>query len=361
MPSVEGIWYNRGITALFILAYLAIAINFLRFLVTWVALHRLLRRLSWHPLLMGYALPKKDNDPALGKLRLDLSSPIPTFTTLTKSVEQARLLCRRIQQANSTIGSKLDPGKIRVAEGLLTDGFNFDAIRNWQGAFEARNKVRIKLIEFSKEVSAILQKQWITESLGERPTGTVTEPMNGKQTESPPIEPGKSFPDSTMLKTKTLTGISQSDTTEKPVNIKNMDQEIFGQAERFLISRLIDFLQYVLGHMQNLVVFVTAGILLMLGAVLSYPFQPMSPLLIFNWVTIVIVVTVTMLIFVQMNRNATLSLLSGTNPGELNWNSQFILQVLIHGLIPLLAITGAQFSDSLQEMISWLGITSHGT
>jgi hypothetical protein len=243
----------------------------------------------------------------------------------------------------------------------LTKGFNFDAIKNWQDAFDARNKVRTKLIEFSKEVSAILQKQWITESLRECPTGTVTEPLNGKQTESPPNEPGKPFPDSSVLNTEKLTGNLQLDTVEKPVIIKDMDQEIFGQAERFLISRLIDFLQYVLAHMQNLVVFVTAGILLMLGAVLSYPFQPMSPLLIFNWVTIVIVVTVTMLIFVQMNRNATLSLLSGTNPGELNWNSQFILQVLIHGLVPLLAITGAQFSDSLQELMKWLGITSHGT
>src|SRR5262249_20085013 len=157
-----------------------------------------------HPLLMGYALPKEDKDPALGKLRLDLSSPIPTFTTLTKSVEQARLLCRRVQQANSTIGSKLNPGKIRDAEGLLTKGFNFDAGKKWQDAFDARNKVRAKLIEFSKEVSAILQKQWITESLRECPTGTVTEPMNAKQTESPPDEPGKPFPDSTTLNAEKL-------------------------------------------------------------------------------------------------------------------------------------------------------------
>src|SRR5262249_45990971 len=227
MPSVEGIWYNRGITALFILAYLAIAINFLRFLVIWVALHRLLRRLSWHPLLMGYTLPREDKDPVLSKLRLDLSSPIPTFTTLTKSVEQARLLCRRVQQANSKIGSQLNSGtikKISDAERQLTYGFNYDAIRNWQRAFDARKEVRIKLIEFSKEVSAILQQQWITESQGgECATGIVTEPMNGKQTDL-----------QTDLKTKKLAGISQSGTAENLVTIKDTDQAIFGQAERFL-------------------------------------------------------------------------------------------------------------------------------
>ena len=338
-PSVEGKWYNRGVTALFIMAYLAIAFNFVRFLALWGAMRNLLRRLSWHPLLMGYRTPDPATDPVLGRLRLDLSSPIPTFTTLTKSVEQARLFWQVLQKTRGNLGTQINPAPIKTAEDQLAFAFNYDATGEWQKAFDARNGVRVKLIEFSREVATMLRRQWLIELQATHSTATYSAPM--------PKQPLPAY-------------ISEQEERLLLPSTTELPQSLLEQGERFLISRLIGYLQYVLAQMQNLVVFVTLGILLMLAAMLSYPFQPRSPLLIFNWITILTVVFVTMLVFIQMNRNPTLSLLSGTRPGELSWNSQFILQVVIHGLLPLLAITSAQFSDSLRDLMMSLGMASGG-
>ena len=338
MPSVEGAWYNRGITVLFMMAYLAIAFNFVRFLSIWVATNHLLSRLSWHPLLMGYRMPDPETDPVLGRLQLDISSPIPTFTTLTKSVGQARIFWQIIQKFNARLSSKINPVHIKTAQSALSDAYHFDASGEWQQAFDARNKVRSKLVELSYEVAAIVRKQWITE-------------LQGKSQQSPSVP---------MINQAHLAEIEQIIATNSASN-SDLPREIMERGELFLVSRLIGYLQYVMAQMQNLVFFVTAGLLLMLAAMLSYPFQPMSPLMIFNWITILTVVVVTMLVFIQMNRNPALSLLSGTKPGELNWNSRFILQVVIHGLLPLLAIAGAQFSDSLRELMMMLGISMGAT
>lgn len=350
MPSVEGLWFNRGITALFMLAYLAIALNFLRFLCIWVALRRLLRRLSWHPLLSGYRNPNAAQDPVLGRLRLDLSSPLPTFTTLAKSVEQARLLWRLGQTKNSRWATSANRDVLTAAEQGLYQALQHDANDEWAEAFAARNQARARLIELSKSVASILRPYWITEALGGADHRASTmDAIVAVQSESQAPFTLTSVP-----------GVSPTLPVGQSASHAPEAQEVLEQGERFLVSRLIGFLQYVLAQMQNLVVFVTLGTLLMLGAVMSYPFQPMSPLLIFNWITIIAVVSLTMLIFVQMNRNPTLSLLSGTTPGELDWNSQFILQIAVHGLLPLLAITGVQFSDSLREMMTWLGLTAQG-
>ena len=78
------------------------------------------------------------------------------------------------------------------------------------------------------------------------------------------------------------------------------------------------FLQHIFAHLQNLVGLVTMGLLLMLLAAISYPFQPREPLLLFSWVAILTSVVVTLFIFVSANRDKTLSLLTGKAPGKVN-------------------------------------------
>ena len=106
---------------------------------------------------------------------------------------------------------------------------------------------------------------------------------------------------------------------------------------------------------------VTAGLLLLLMAETSYPFQPHEPLLLFGWVIILIVVAVTILIFVQLSRDKVISLLSGTTPNKLNWTSDFIFRVLMHGVLPILILLGIQFPEVLQNLLSWCSsLTSKG-
>ena len=49
-----------------------------------------------------------------------------------------------------------------------------------------------------------------------------------------------------------------------------------------------------------------------------------------------------------------LSLLQGTTPGQLTWNSTFVAQVVIYGLLPVLGLLGAQFPGQLNQAFSWV-------
>ena len=60
-------------------------------------------------------------------------------------------------------------------------------------------------------------------------------------------------------------------------------QTLIKQGRLFLISRVAAFLQYILAYLQHLAGLVTTGLLLLLLAATSYPFQPREPLLLFGW------------------------------------------------------------------------------
>jgi hypothetical protein len=59
--------------------------------------------------------------------------------------------------------------------------------------------------------------------------------------------------------------------------------------------------------------------------------------------------------FIEMNRDPLLSHLNGTVPGRITWDKQFILRVILYGVIPVLALLGAQFPDTVGQILSHLG------
>jgi len=133
------------------------------------------------------------------------------------------------------------------------------------------------------------------------------------------------------------------------------------QGRLCLLSQVAAFVQHMLVQLQSLAGLVTAGLLLLLMAETSYPFQPHERLLLFGWVLILIVVAVTMVIFVQLSRDKVISLLAGTIPNKLNWTSDFVVRVLLHGVLPILLLLGIQFPAVLQNLLSWFSsLTSKG-
>src|SRR5262249_46461897 len=121
------------------------------------------------------------------------------------------------------------------------------------------------------------------------------------------------------------------------------DEEWLRAGAIFLASRIVDFLSHVFQHLQNLTVFIISALLLMLLAWTSYLFQPRSMILLFNWSVILSIVAVLLFIFIQMDRNELLSVLSGTIPGRLSWNRDLVFRLLIYSLLPILVLLGAQY------------------
>jgi hypothetical protein len=106
--------------------------------------------------------------------------------------------------------------------------------------------------------------------------------------------------------------------------------------------------------MKNLLLFLTAALLVMLLAVTSYPIQPRDLLLTFNWTVILTFVAATMMVFVQMEKDSVLSALSGTVSGRVTWNREFAIRVLLFGVLPILSMLGAQFPDAIGRSMPWL-------
>jgi len=136
--------------------------------------------------------------------------------------------------------------------------------------------------------------------------------------------------------------------------------KFFEQAEEFIVTRVVNFLAVVFPSFQNLGYFVLVGLLLMLLAVTSYPFQPRNEFLFFNWVVILSFMGTIFWIFVQMGRDTVLSLLNGGKPGQINVSRELVLRSLLYIGAPLLALLGAQFPETLGKILSALTAAQGG-
>jgi hypothetical protein len=359
IPTGEGAGFDLLFRAAFGGVSIGLALAFLRFVSVWRELRHLLLRLSSHPLFSGANEQTKERLRDLPKIKL--TSPAANYTPTVHSVHDAIRLCQSLQSARNTGKDSRQPAslvhqpngavvdlveaqasveqstddlaqRVSMTKRLLNDltsaqarasqeedelhqlvnraekelNYLLDAKakHNWRKALEQRCVTQVLLAAISKKVAAMLEPRWSMTASGWQST-------------------------------------------------PQQNSECLKSAETYLSGRVVAFLHYVLAHLQNLVVFVTAGMLLLLLSITSYPFNPRDLILLFGWLLILTVAASTLLIFVQMNRDKMLSLLSGTNPGELNLNKDFVFRVLIHGLVPILALLSAQFPEVIQQIFSW--------
>ena len=137
---------------------------------------------------------------------------------------------------------------------------------------------------------------------------------------------------------------------------KETDADWRNEGRFFLIAHVVAFLHHIFAQLQSLVLLVTAGLVLMLIAANSYPFQPREPLRLFSWIGILTSVAVAIYVFVKVSRDKTLSLFAGTTPDKLNLTRDFVTGVLIHGVLPLLALLGLEFPETIRGIVSWLSV-----
>jgi peptidoglycan biosynthesis protein MviN/MurJ (putative lipid II flippase) len=106
-------------------------------------------------------------------------------------------------------------------------------------------------------------------------------------------------------------------------------------------------------QMNNLAIFGSASMLLMLIAISSYPFPQRDTFIWLSWATLLGAVVLLLVVFVQINRDRIVSLLHGTEPGKLNWDAALVNQVVLFAIVPALSLLGAQFPDTFRQLISW--------
>jgi hypothetical protein len=307
IPSIEGRWIDWFFMMGFYLIPLLLGWAFLRFCWLAVALMRMLKRLEWHPL---FNTPIDQNSLQLMP-KVNLMSPTPTYTAMSASITHAKEFFRLLDDRWKSERVAIWPNRIQKniwfeideAEEKLQQAIQAESEGRWRDSLKPRRETQQAISAASDAIADWMEKHWA--EIGD-------------------------------------------DSAKYP--------ELIKQGRVFMIGHVASFLQYILVHLQNLAGLVTMGLILMLMAATSYPFQPREPLLLFSWVSILIVAAVTLFIFVQLNRDRVLSLLSGTTPGSFNLSGDLVYRVLIHGIVPIVALLGAQFPEAVQKIISWLDI-----
>jgi len=128
--------------------------------------------------------------------------------------------------------------------------------------------------------------------------------------------------------------------------------ELIRTAEEFFILPYLGFIQNTLGCIRTMVGGMLALFVGMTLAVASYPFDPLPVLAGIFLGLFILEACVVAWVYAGMNRDATLSYITNTNPGELGW--QFWARMAAFGIGPLLALMTTWFPSMSDFLVSWL-------
>ncbi len=144
----------------------------------------------------------------------------------------------------------------------------------------------------------------------------------------------------------------------KEIEARNKLEEVFRQAcvdlrshagepdvLQFLALRVAAWLRYVFAHMRCcLIGALTCGLLALVG-VTAYEFQPKHFVSLAIWLSLAAAVGLTLLVFLQMDRNSTLSRIGETTPGKVSFDTAFWTKIFTYVGIPALGLIATQFPE----------------
>jgi hypothetical protein len=135
----------------------------------------------------------------------------------------------------------------------------------------------------------------------------------------------------------------------------SQDQALMRQVELFIAARVVDFLRQVFPHMLNLIGLGMISLVALMLAASAYPFPARDTILWISWLALLTGVGVSLYVLIGINRDRIISMISGTQPGRITWDSAFVTHLLVFVLIPVLTLVGAQYPHALSSIFSWVG------
>jgi hypothetical protein len=117
---------------------------------------------------------------------------------------------------------------------------------------------------------------------------------------------------------------------------------------------VIDYVESVVRNLRHLALSLIVCLTVTTMMLSSYPFAPASVVRVGFFTLMALAVATIAATLFQMNRNATLSRISHTPAGEVTWDSQFIINLLLVTGVPLLTVISAQFPGVREFLFSWV-------
>jgi hypothetical protein len=129
-------------------------------------------------------------------------------------------------------------------------------------------------------------------------------------------------------------------------------------AEEFVCLNYLSYVQNVLGRLRTMAMTIIALFVAAACAMSSYPFDPRQALSAVLIALFVVGAVVIVKVYADMHRDATLSHVTNTKPGELG--TEFWLKIAGFGFAPLLGLLTRIFPGATDFLFSWLqpGIAS---
>lgn len=320
--SIDGRPFDFAFVCLSTVVYAAIALSLYQLLNIWLIARSLLRRLYRHPSREYYALFNKVTGGNVHD-RINFLSLGPTTNFLAIALERAKNLISLAAEEHPSGGSSeecilrdlnaLTPQ--RCAPQLVLGNFisthdpaTAISWRDWRSALQDTWKTEAAMTNLGVRLLAPIEPWW---------------------------------------------GVALKKDAQ---NLSDRDREavaVLDNAGLLVASSVAGFARNTLPHLQTLALTSTLASILMLFGSSSYSlFVNANDLLIINWIVVLSCIATTVGVYASINRDRVLSLISGTDPGEITWNTHFIGQLLVHGIVPLVAILGASFPTQFYQMIS---------
>jgi len=150
-----------------------------------------------------------------------------------------------------------------------------------------------------------------------------------------------------------LTAPAKDEKEEAPSNPPSQAAEAhIRNAEEFVCLSYLGFIQNVLGRLRTMAVTIIALFLATALAISSYPFDPRQPLTVLLIALFVIGCVAIVKVYAEMHRDATLSHVTNTKPGELG--AEFWFKIIGFGLAPLIGLMTRIFPGVTDFIFSWL-------
>jgi hypothetical protein len=321
LASIDGPWFDGLLLLGGLLLDVLLAVVFLRLLLLWSALRNLLRRLFFHPTRGCYdefhdaTLPNHPENQ-----RIIVFEPRPTYTAVEYCLARARDIAKLAEAPKEEFAQGMQDVRlplakmIRLAECRLLRMNLVESSGDERTILESRRKLQVTMGRLANKIVTAFEPAW---RLGWRSV-PIAPPRNQKESDS-------------------------------------QDPMLMQQAELFIAGRVVDFLRQVFPHILNLIGFGMVGLVALMLAASAYPFPARDTILWISWVALFAGVGVSLYVLVGINRDRIISMISGTAPGRITWDSAFVTHLVVFVLIPVLTLIGAQYPHALGSVFSWMG------
>jgi hypothetical protein len=130
--------------------------------------------------------------------------------------------------------------------------------------------------------------------------------------------------------------------------------DFFPGVQELSALRVVGYLRHVFGQMRYALIGAMVPALFVIFALNNYTFVPSRYMLLLVWAALLTASAMSLVIFVQMDRDVALSEIGNTPPGKVTVDRAFLSNIFAYAILPLLALISSQIPEVGQLLGHWL-------